>query len=155
GSTEVTLLNAAAQMTAVLPSDTFSGAVGFTVTRLDPAAPSEPGQDSTGGAATIDPLAAYKFGFDIPTLGPNASLTFRINLHMLSTADRDAFLAALAAGNATVAVKNDAAGSVYQAFAVAAPGQPPDATHVTIVRLDASGNPLPDGSTDTPDVVRF
>ena len=126
-------------MTAALAHGTFAGSVPFTVTRLDPAVlPPEPGQDSTGGAATIDPLAAYQFNFAIPTLGQNATLTFEINLAALSPADRAAFLAALAAGNATVAVKNDAPGSVFHAFAIAAPGQPPDATHVTITQPDAN-----------------
>jgi hypothetical protein len=156
GSTAVTLFSAQAQMTAALATRTFDQPVKFTVTRLDPATlPPQPGQDSTGGAATIDPLAAYQFHFDIPTLGQLATLTFDINLHTLTSADRDAFLNALAAGDATVAVKNDAPGSVYQAFAISAPGQPADASHVTIIRLDASGNPLPAGSTATPASVRF
>ncbi|MCE9524800.1 MAG: cadherin-like domain-containing protein, partial [Planctomycetales bacterium] len=137
GSTEVTLFTAAAQMTAALAAGTFDHAVAFTVIRLDPAAlPPEDGLDSSGGPATIDPLAAYQFDFGIPTLGQDASLTFEINVGALSAADRDAFLTALAAGNATVAVKNDAAGSVYQAFAISAPGQPADATHVTITQPD-------------------
>jgi hypothetical protein len=156
GSTEVTLFSTESQMTASLATGTFADPVAFTVTRLDPASlPPEPGQDSTGAVATIDPLAAYHFNFAIPTLGQDATLSFEINVSALSTTDRDAFLAALAAGNATLAVKNDALDSVYQAFAIAAPGQPADATHVTVVRLDASGNPLPDGSTDTPATVRF
>jgi len=145
-------------MTAVLAAGTFDHAVAFTVTRIDPAMlPPEPGQDSTGGAATIDPLAAYQFDFDIPTLGQDAALTFEINVGAMSAADRDAFLAALAAGNATVAVKNDAPGSVYQAFAICdAPMDDSSGSPcVTITRLDAAGNPLPAGSTATPSFVRF
>ncbi len=139
GSTELTLFSAEAQMTALLAAGTYDHAVAFTVIRLDPAAlPPESGQDSTGAAAIIDPLAAYQFNFDIPTLGQEASLTFEINLAALSSADRTAFLAALAANNGTVAVKNDAPGSVFHAFAIAAPGQQPDATHITISQPDAN-----------------
>src|SRR5262249_11477605 len=119
GSTEVTLFSAEAQMTASLAAGTFADAVAFTATRLDPAAlPHAPRLVFTGAAATIDPVAAYQFNFSIPTLGQEAALSFEINVASLSNADRDAFLAALAAGNATVAVKNDNLGSVYQAFAI-------------------------------------
>jgi hypothetical protein len=156
GSTQVKLFTADARMTATLAHGTFANPVKFTVTRLDPAAlPPEPGQNAAGGAATIDPLAAYRFNFAIPALGQNAALTFQINVAALTVADRAAFLAALTAGRATVAVKNDVPGSVFRAFAVAAPGQPPDASHVTVVRLDANGNPLPAGSNSTPAFVRF
>jgi trimeric autotransporter adhesin len=156
GSTQVTLLTADARLTAALAAGTFANAVPFTVIRLDPAAlPPEPGLNATGGAATIDPLAAYRFQFGIPTLGQNASLSFEINVAALSPAERAAFLASLAAGTATVAVKNDAPGSVFQAFALAAPGQPPSATSVTLTRLDANHNPLPAGSNATPAFVRF
>jgi hypothetical protein len=113
--------------------------------------------DFSGTPETIDPLAAYQFAFEIPTLGKDASLTFDINVTALGAADRDAFLAALAAGNATVAVKNDAFGSVYQAFAIS--DTPTDdssgSPSVTVTRLDAAGNPLPAGSTATPATVRF
>jgi hypothetical protein len=157
GSTEVTLLSATANMTASLATGTFANPVAFTVTRVDPAAlPPEPGLDFSGSSATIDPLAAYQFDFAIPTLGQEASLTFEINVAALAEADRDAFLTALAAGNATVAVKNDALGSVFQAFAICAPGETPEANQcVTLTRLDAAGNPLAPGSTDTPATIRF
>jgi Ca2+-binding RTX toxin-like protein len=156
GDTQVKLFTADAQMTAALAVGTFFHPVSFTVIRLDPAAlPPEPGQDSTGGAATIDPLAAYRFNFAIPTLGQNATLTFEISVAALSGPDRVAFLDALSLGNATVAVKNDTPGSVFHAFAIAAPGQRPSANAVTVVRLDANHNPLPAGSTATPAFVRF
>lgn len=156
GSTTVKLFTADAQMTAALAKGTFDHPVSFTVIRLDPTAlPPEAGQDSAGTAATIDPLAAYGFNFGISTLGQNATLTFEINVAALSRADRTAFLAALAAGHATVAVKNDAPDSVFRAFAIAGPDQPPSATAVTLVRLDANHNPLPAGSTATPAFVRF
>lgn len=156
GNTEVSLFSDEAQMTAVLAAGTFAEAVGFTVIRLDSAELTpEAGLDFSSGSALIDPLVAYQFNFAIPTLNQNATLTFEINVAALSTNDRDNFLAALAAGNATVAVKNDAPGSVYQAFAISPLGQPPTATSVSVVRLDANGDPLPDGSTDIPTNVRF
>jgi Ca2+-binding RTX toxin-like protein len=103
----------------------------------------------------IDPLAAYQFSFAIPTLNQDATLTFEIDVAALSPQEQSDFLAALAAGNATVAVKNDAPGSVYQAFAVCGPGETPAEGCVAITRLDADGNPLPEGSTETPAFVRF
>src|SRR5207244_3519896 len=61
-------------------------------------------------------------------------------------AERAAFLAALNAGRATLAVQGDQAGSVLQSFPLSS---------VTIVRLDAQHQPLPAGSTATPAYVRF
>jgi PKD domain/RTX calcium-binding nonapeptide repeat (4 copies) len=156
GDTRVNLFSAAAQMTADLAHGTFADPVKFTVSTLAPTTlPPEPGEDSGGAAATIDPLAAYRFAFAIPTLGQNAELTFEINVAALSSADRNTFLTALASGQATVAVKNDTPGSLFQAFALAAPGQPPTANSVTLTRLGADHKPLPPGSTATPTFVRF
>ena len=80
-----------------------------------------------------------KFDFAIPTLGQDAALTFEINLAALSAADRDAFLTALAAGNATVAVKNDAPGSVFSHVFTRLPAPTPDdSTRSAMVVADSS-----------------
>jgi Periplasmic copper-binding protein (NosD)/RTX calcium-binding nonapeptide repeat (4 copies) len=156
GSTEVKLFPAEAHMTAALATGTFAHPVRFTVTRLDPAAlPPETGQSATGGPAVIDPLAAYAFRFATPTLNQQATLTFEINVAALPAGEREAFLAALVAGEATVAVKNDTPGSTYQAFAIADPGQPPADGRVAVTRLDAHHDPLPPGSPAVPAFVRF
>lgn len=101
GSSELTLATAEASMTALLAMGTFASPAGFTVTRLDPLTlPPEAGESAGGAAAMIDPLAAYQFAFDIPTLGMQAALTFEIDVAALDAATQTAFLAALAADSA-------------------------------------------------------
>lgn len=155
GTTELALLTSQADMTVFLASQTFTSPVDFTVTRLEPAAlPAESGENAAGAPAIIDPLFAYQFQFAIPTLNLDAQLTFEIDVAALTPEDEAALLAALAAGSATVAVKNDTPGSVYQAFALCPPGETPDGSCVSLTLLDAEGNVLPAGSS-APAFVRF
>jgi hypothetical protein len=157
GSTEATLLNAEASMQAFLPTGAFESPVTFTVEHLVPATlPTEQGLNFNNAAVTVDPVAAYQFTFAVPTLNQNATLTFTVNVGALDGASQAVFLAALASNSVTLAVKNDAPGSVYQTFAVCASGQTPAADGcVTVERLDADGNPLPTGSLVAPSFVRF
>ena len=86
-------------MRAELPAGSYASPVDFTLTRLAPnALPPENGTAAGGGAASIDPVAAYQFGFAVPTLNSAATLTFEVQLAGLDQATRDAFLAALDAG---------------------------------------------------------
>ena len=144
GATELTLATAEASLTAVLQTGTFASPVAFSVSRFEPVAlPPVAGEDASGDAATIDPLFAYQFAFAIPTLGMQATLTFEIDVAALAPAEQTALLAALAAGRLTVAVKNDAPGSVYQAFALAAPGAPPSAGVAAVTLLRCQPRPAP------------
>jgi len=97
-------------------------------------------EDSAVEPAVLSDLKTGRSEQLLPLVYDELRKLFEINVGALSAADRDAFLAALAAGNATVAIKNDAPGSVYQAFAVCQVGQThaddcvaisqPDANHV-------------------------
>ncbi|HUR99249.1 MAG TPA: carboxypeptidase-like regulatory domain-containing protein, partial [Pyrinomonadaceae bacterium] len=91
---------------------------------------------------SVDPVAAYQFTFGVPTLNQNASLTFDILLANLDAATRQALLDAVAIGQATLATRGDAAGSMYQAFPVCASGVPPTVGGcVSVELLDANGQP--------------
>jgi hypothetical protein len=101
---------------------------------------------------TIDPIAAYQFDFDVPTLNADATLTFDILLDGLDADTRQTLLDALDAGTATMATRGDAPDATYQAFPVCTGIQVPTADGCVLIEtLDAEGNP----TTDTPAIVRF
>ena len=101
GATAVAMTHPEARMQAVLPAGTFDAPVAFTITRLDPATlPAE---------GTVDPVAAYRFDFAVPTLDQDATLTFEVPLDELDPATRQALTEAVAAGRATLATRGDAA----------------------------------------------
>ena len=135
GATTVESEHAEALMRAVLPAGAFTAPVRFAVTRIDPAALPPEG--------SVDPVAAYAFEFGVPTLNSPAELTFAVRLSGLDGGTRDALLAALEGGRATLATRGDAAGSAYQAFPVCAAGVAPSADGC--VRVERTSD----------DVVRF
>jgi filamentous hemagglutinin len=156
GSTSLTLSNGAALMQAVLPTGTFTSNVVFAVDSLAAGSVTTLGGPTNGDTFSVTTVAAYRFDFAIPTLNQDASLTFDIQLAALDAATRTTFLAALAAGNATVGVLGDAPGSTWQTFPVCATNESPTAGGcVSLVLLDATGTPLPPASTNAPAVVRF
>ena len=77
-------------MRAELPAGAFASPVGFSITRLDPAALPPEGD--------VDPVVAYRFDFAVPTLNSAATLTFEVRLDGLDAATREELLAALDAG---------------------------------------------------------
>jgi uncharacterized repeat protein (TIGR01451 family) len=155
GATTVTLANPPLKMTASLPSGTFSQPVAFSVLSLG-AEPSANGKDSRGGLVRITPLGAYRYSFGTAPLNADASLTFDVDVASLDTGLATTFLEALAEGQATLASRSDAPGSVYQASAVCADPEPPSAGGcVRVERFDAAGLPLPPGDPAVPALVRF
>ena len=118
-------------MRVVLPGDAFSAPVPFTITRLDPAALPPEGN--------VDPIVAYAFEFGVPTLDSPAELSFAVRLNGLDQGTRDALLAGLADGRATLATRGAGA---YQTFPLCAAGAAPTADGC--VRAEHAG-----------DVVRF
>ena len=143
-------------MQAVLPAGTFMSNVVFSVSTVPPASLPTFGTMSNVSASVISAVAAYHFSFAIPTLNQDAALTFVIQLSALDPTNRAAFLDALNAGAATVAVLGDAPGSVMQVFPVCGLGITPSAGGcVSVTKLDATGTPLPDGSLTEPASVRF
>jgi hypothetical protein len=108
--------------------------------------------DANNAPATIDPVAAYRITFGIPTLNRDATLSFDVSLAGLDAATANAMLAALASGNATLATRGDSPGSQYQAFPICSDGQQPTVGGCVLVQLlDANGQP----TTGTPVTVRF
>jgi hypothetical protein len=144
GDTSVQNERGEATMRTELPAGSYVTPVEFTLTRLNPMAlPPEDG---------VDPLAAYQFDFAVPTLNQDATLTFEVQLAGLDQATRDAFLAALDAGTATLATRGDGPGESYQAFSLCGGSDAPSANGcVAVEKLDANGQP----TTGTPAVVRF
>ncbi len=153
GSTGVSLGSVDAVMHAQIPGATFVTPVDFSVTRVDPVAlPPEGGTAAGGGAATVDPIDAYQFTFGVPTLNHDATLSFDVHVAGLDAATSAAFLAALDAGMATLATKDSAAGSTFQAFPLCTASEVPTVDGCVLVeRLDADGQP----TTETPAIVRF
>jgi hypothetical protein len=153
GNLNVETSRAEATMRAELPAGTFTAPVGFTLTRLNPSAlPPESGAAADGGTAAVDPVAAYQFDFDVPTLNSDATLTFDVQLDGLDPGTRSAFLAAVDAGTATLATRGDAPGGTYQALPICSGSQAPAAGGcVQVQKLDAAGQP----TTGAPTTVRF
>jgi hypothetical protein len=152
GETILSNENVEAIMRVRLRNGSFASPVGFTLTRLDPAVlVSEPGTTPTG-AAMIDPLSAYRFAFDVPTLNQSASLSFDILLNKLDSVTKTALLQAVSQDAATMATKGDAPGSSYQSFNICAAGETPTVDGcIRLELLDAGGQP----TTGTPSVLRF
>ena len=157
GTTAVAMANGPATLHATLPTNTFTTNVSFSVQAVAPTNNvAAAGTAPDGTLTSVTPVAQYQFSFAIPTLNQNATLTFDITLAALDPTSRAAFLAALTSGAATVAVLGDAPGSLWQTFPICGTGQPPSPGGcVTLVKLDANGLPLPDGSLQEPAVVRF
>ena len=130
GSTTIETEHPEAQMRALQPAGAFSAPVPFSITRLDPAA-LPPRAPSTRSSPNVRVRR--------PALNSPAELSFAIRLGALDATTRDALLAALADGRATLATRGDGA---YQAFPVCAAGAAPAAGGC--VRVEHVG-----------DVVRF
>ncbi|HET9852683.1 MAG TPA: choice-of-anchor Q domain-containing protein [Candidatus Limnocylindrales bacterium] len=129
GATSFQLINGLAALDATLPDGTFATNVGYAIERL--------GGSDLDPAGLIDPLAAYHLDFDIPTLGVDAAITFTIDLDEMSSAERQSFLDALAAGRATLAVRSDGS-ATYETIDVCAAGQTPAVDGCVAVRTDGS-----------------
>jgi uncharacterized repeat protein (TIGR01451 family) len=152
GTTRITLAEAPATMTVVLPDGSFTEPVAFSIQSMGALGPSE-GTDAGGQPVIVTPVAGWAFAFDIPTLNRDASLTFDIDVAALGSGAA-AFLDALASNAVTLAVRGDAAGSVFQTFAVCA-GPIPSAGCASVTRLDASGQPIAPANPAIPVTVRF
>jgi predicted outer membrane repeat protein len=129
GSTSFQLLNGLATLETTLAAGTFAANVGFTIEQVTGA------ELAADGA--IDPLVAYHFDFEVPTLGIDAAVTFTIDLDELSAADRQALLEALSDGRATLAVRADGGGS-YETLSICAIGQTPAADACVSVGIDGA-----------------
>jgi sugar lactone lactonase YvrE len=153
GDLDLTATRAEAVMHLQIPAASFTTPVSFSVTRVDPVAlVPESGLNASGSPATIDPIAAYQFDFEVPTLDRDAELSFDIGLAQLDAATRTNLLDALAAGTATLVTKGDGAGSRFQAFPVCASAETPTAGGcVRVEAFDANGRP----TSGTPARVRF
>ena len=152
GTTSLTLITGSAAMTAVIPDGAFTGFVPFTVTQITGVALEEQSGTAGGTPATVDPLVGYQFAFGVTTLDVDATLTFTIDLAALS--QPDALLAAIGAGVASLAVKDDLLGAVYQVYPVCSSGlAEPVVGCAVITLLDQDGNPTSDPAP--PAFVRF
>ncbi|MCC7257894.1 MAG: hypothetical protein IT486_05950 [Gammaproteobacteria bacterium] len=153
GNLDLTVNHPEALMHLQVQAATFETPVSFMVTRVEPVGlVPEGGLDAGGAAATIDPIAAYQFNFEVPTLDRDAALSFDITVAELDAATRTTLLDALASGTATLVTKGDAVGSVFQAFPVCSGGQTPTADGcVRAETFDALGQP----TSGTPASVRF
>jgi hypothetical protein len=153
GSTEVTLVNGSASMTAMLPAGTFTTPVQYALHQLTGGdLDAEPGFSGT----TVDPVAAYRLSFGAVSLNEPASVTFEIMPGGLPDVDRMSLLAALHDGRLTLAVKGDQPNSQYLLFSLAPGGTDPilDQT-VRLLEFDAQGMLLPFDSLTDPALLRF
>jgi hypothetical protein len=132
GSTTATLVSSLALMSVEIPAGAFNGFVPFTITELTGPDLAVQSGATNEGAAIVTPLAAYRFAFDVPTLNADATLSFTVALSA-------PLLNALATGQASLAVKGDAVGDVYQVYPVCAAGQPASTTCAAIELLDGTG----------------
>ena len=155
GTTDVSLINGAASMTAELASGAFASPVQFSMEQLSGAPLDEQPAMMGGQPVMADPVTAYEFDFTTPTLNQPAQLTFDIYLPGFGAGEQAALLSAADAGHLTLAVKADAPGSEYQLFDVCEMGAPVLDTCARLSKLDANGVPLPPGSMDTPTTLRL
>jgi hypothetical protein len=152
---DISLQNTTAEavMRVLLPEGAFETPVPFSITHIDPALLGpETGTDADGNPATIDPVATYIFGFGVPTLGTDATLTFDVLVDGLDAEIRAAFLSALSKGQATLFTRSDPPENFSQAFPVCTGVDVPTAGGcVRVQQLDANGEP----TTGVPAIVRF
>ena len=155
GATDVALSRAGASVSVLLPAGTFASHVGFDIETLSSSAlDAQDGTDANGGAAVVDPVSAYRFLFDVPSLEQSAELAFELDLAALPADQRTLVLDAVQAGQLAVAVKGDSVDSAYQAFAICGEGETPG-THecVALSLLDAGRQPVVEG--EDPAFVRL
>jgi len=153
GETDIEVLGGTASMHVVLPDGAFDQPVPFTIERQSNGAP-EPGTTAAGAAATIDPVAGYRFTFNLPTLGQLAQLTFTVDLAQIDAATRAALLAGVADQTATLALRADSLGSLYQGISRCTGSQTPAADGcVNVLLLGPDGQPAAPGVE--PAFVRF
>ena len=152
GSTTVSNMTGDARLTAVIQSGSFVRPVTFAIARLDPVTLlPEIGSTSTGTDLMFDPIAAYEIAFEVPVLNRDAALTFDVYPASLDAATREALLAALPIGEATLATRSEA-GSRYQTFPICGELETPSAGGcVRIEMFDGNGQP----ASGTPAIVRF
>jgi hypothetical protein len=123
GTTYVSLLTGEAQMELSLGALVFDTPVPFSVSQLQAADFTvQPGVES-GTAVNVQPVLGYRYTFTVPTLNADATVTFTVNLAGLPPADATALLAAVAAGDASLAVKGDGPSDTYQVYAGCPSGQ--------------------------------
>jgi Tol biopolymer transport system component len=145
-TTDVSVLGGVAAMRVVVPAGAFDRPVAFTLTRLATLQP-EPGTGPDSTPMLIQPIGGYVFSFAIPTLNADAQLAFRIDLSQLDADTRAAVLAGAGDGSATIAVKSDAAGSIYQASPNCTGAQTPQLDGcVSVTLLAADGTVTTDPS---------
>jgi Tol biopolymer transport system component len=133
GGTSVQAPGGIAALHATIPSGAFTDRVPFTITRKGDE-PAAPGLDAGGLPATVDPIASYRFSFAVPTLNAPAQLSFTVDLTQLDPLTRAQLLASI--DSATIAVRGDATGSVYQGFARCSAAQTPAADHCVDVTVN-------------------
>jgi hypothetical protein len=152
GTTTVGNATADARVTVQLQAGSFLTPTSFLLRRIDPATlPPAPGLGG-GGAAIVDPIAAYEITFGVPALNRDATLTFDVFLGGLHATTANALLAAVTEGTATLVTRSDVAGSAFQAFPVCAPTEAPSRDGCIAVQLlDAAGEP----AEGVPAIVRF
>jgi hypothetical protein len=152
GITTVSHMTGDARMTVVVQTGSFVTPVTFALTRLEPLTLlPEIGLRPAGNEVMLDPIAAYEIAFAVPVLNRDATLTFDVYLQSLDAATRDALLAAVAIGEATIATRSDA-GSRYQTFPICGDLETPSAGGcVRVEMLDGNGQP----TAGAPAIVRF
>ena len=153
GMSNITVSDSIGTANLFLPTGTVSPAGGFSIEVLDPASlPPEAGTSATGTAAVVDPIIAAVFSIPSP-LNQAATIEFEVDVDALDPVERAQLLAALAAGNLTVAVD---AGTGFQALPVCAIGQSPDTDGCALITpFDADRVPLPENSLDSPAFILF
>ena len=142
-------------MSMSVPGGTFTADTSVTIHELNFAelAPTT-GTDPAGDPVPIEPIVAHQFVFESPMLAGSALMGYTIDLAELPTQqERDSILGALATGNITVAVRDDAPNDLYEMIATCVPPQTAANFCVEVLAFDADGNSIAaDGNPNTAEV---
>ncbi len=153
GSTSTGFINDAVSFRVILPDGSVESPVLYSVNQLTGA---ELDPRAQGDGSRIDPLAGYQLQFDTHSLDEPAQLIFDIALGLLPDPQRLDLLDAIASNTFTLAVRGDAPGSEYLAFALAPFGAEPILdTTVRLSRFDDLGMLLGVNDAAIPTRLRF
>jgi len=152
GSTAVAMDNGVSLQALSLPIGALGKPTGFALSLLDAAMlPPETGLDPEGSPLLMDPIAGYRYSFNVANLAQPALVRVTVDVAALDEPTRQALLASLADDHVVLAVRDDAPGSPLRALARCEPDPLPAGSGACfeLRLLDAQNLPLPPGPPGT------
>lgn len=154
GTTDIVMTSDAASLHLTFTDEAQSGH-SITIRELAYDPPGV-GTDADGNPAEVTPMVAYQFIFELPVIAGPVLLGYTLHIADLSLAERGLLLAALAAGEVTVGVRDEELDpSLYSTIAVCAETQTVLDDCVEIRAFDEADTPVANDGSVIPDTLKF